>query len=101
MAYLQTLETVKFIQLEKYNNAKSDHEREQIELNPKTVFHNAVENCKPILILQNVKRGGVIYQVGNNINLVHRSEIARNFCEVWKGLTHDGFVCEGADSLPR
>ncbi|RWS08546.1 28S ribosomal protein S7-like protein [Dinothrombium tinctorium] len=54
---------VKRIQLKKYRQAKSDEERAAIELNPLTVFEKAIENCKPLMITQKIKRGGATYQV--------------------------------------
>ena len=54
---------VKQIQLAKYNKATTDAERAEIELNPITIFHKALENCKPILQLTPIKRGGSTYQV--------------------------------------
>ena len=59
----QTFEKIKCIQLERWHSTKSDIERETIEVNPTAIFHQAMENCTPLLILQKVKRGGVIYQV--------------------------------------
>jgi len=32
-------------------------------LNPRKIFYDAVENCKPLLQLTPIKRGGVTYQV--------------------------------------
>ena len=61
----QTFESIKLVQLEKYNRAKTDEARQKVELDPSIIFHKAVENCKPILMTQKVKRGGVIYQVSN------------------------------------
>lgn len=54
---------VKQIQLSKYYNAATDEERSAIELNPVTILHQALENCKPILQLTPIKRGGSTYQV--------------------------------------
>ena len=62
-SYLQTLANIKYQQLESYHKAKTLVEKESIELDPKVVLHQAVDNCRPLLITQNVKRGGVIYQV--------------------------------------
>jgi len=62
---LKTLENVKLTQIEKFHKAKSDFERESIKLDPKKVMQQAVENCKPLLILKQVHRGGVVYQVCN------------------------------------
>ena len=67
--FLQTFENIKLIQLEKYHKASTEEERADVELNPKVIFHQAIENCKPILITQNVRRGGVIYQVSGNVEL--------------------------------
>ena len=51
------------MQIGKFHRAKSDFERETIELDPVKVMYQAVENCKPLLILKRIHRGGVIYQV--------------------------------------
>ncbi|KAJ6648172.1 28S ribosomal protein S7, mitochondrial [Pseudolycoriella hygida] len=53
---------IKRIQLERYNLAEPG-ERENIELNPVAILHKAIENCRPVLILTPVKRGGGKYQV--------------------------------------
>ncbi|KAG4074934.1 hypothetical protein HA402_009359 [Bradysia odoriphaga] len=58
----KSFENIKRIQLERYNLAEPN-ERESIELNPVAVLHKAVENCRPILTLTPVKRGGSKYQV--------------------------------------
>lgn len=58
----KSLENIKRIQLERYNLAEPE-EREKIELNPVAILHKAIENCRPILILTPVKRGGSKYQV--------------------------------------
>lgn len=57
-----TFETIKRIQLEKFHKA-SEEDKSAIELNPKIIFHKAIANCKPILALTPIKRGGVTYQV--------------------------------------
>jgi len=59
----RTMANIKLIQLEKYHKAKTDFERESIEIDPRKIFHQALENCKPLLVLQSVHRGGVVYQV--------------------------------------
>lgn len=56
-------ENIKRIQLERYNLASSDEEKAKIETNPMKILHKAVENCRPILSLTPIKRGGVKYQV--------------------------------------
>lgn len=58
----KAFENIKRIQLERYNLADPE-ERDKIELNPVVVLRNAIENCRPILILTPVKRGGSKYQV--------------------------------------
>jgi small subunit ribosomal protein S7 len=59
------LETVKRIQVQKYNKETDPEAKSKIELNPLKVFYAAVENCKPVLQLTPVKRGGATYQVFN------------------------------------
>lgn len=56
-------ENIKRIQLEKYNKAATDEERSKIETNPVQVLHDAIENCRPMLNVTPIKRGGVRYQV--------------------------------------
>ncbi|XP_018417060.1 PREDICTED: 28S ribosomal protein S7, mitochondrial [Nanorana parkeri] len=58
----KTLEKIKRTQLEKYYSASPD-ERESIECNPYTVFHQAINNCQPIIGLTSVLKGGKSYQV--------------------------------------
>lgn len=59
----QTFESIKRLQLEKYHKSSSEDEKAEIELNPRKIFYNAIQNCKPILHLTPIKRGGVKYQV--------------------------------------
>ncbi|XP_018323968.1 28S ribosomal protein S7, mitochondrial isoform X2 [Agrilus planipennis] len=59
----KSFENIKRIQLEKYHKAKTEAEKQAIEINPKNIFHQAVNNCKPLLYLTPIKRGGVKYQV--------------------------------------
>ncbi|RZC33713.1 28S ribosomal protein S7, mitochondrial, partial [Asbolus verrucosus] len=59
----RAFENIKRIQLEKYHKCASEEDKQKIELNPRVIFHQAVENCKPILNLTPIKRGGVRYQV--------------------------------------
>ncbi|KAJ8251661.1 hypothetical protein GJAV_G00223760 [Gymnothorax javanicus] len=58
----QTLERIKRIQVEKYHKAP-DAQKPEIECNPYAIFHQALENCKPVVGLTNVQRGGKTYQV--------------------------------------
>lgn len=59
----KTLETIKRMQLEKYHKCENEEEKKTIELNPRAIVHQAMENCKPVLELISIKRGGVKYQV--------------------------------------
>ncbi|XP_072394589.1 small ribosomal subunit protein uS7m isoform X1 [Diabrotica undecimpunctata] len=59
----QCFENIKRLQLEKYHKCQSEEEKSLINLDPKDIFHKAVENCKPLLQLMSIKRGGVRYQV--------------------------------------
>ncbi|CAI9722558.1 Hypothetical predicted protein [Octopus vulgaris] len=58
----EMLESIKISQLEKYHKA-SDEVKTEIVLNPVTIFHEALENCKPVLYLMKVYKGGVRYNV--------------------------------------
>ncbi|KAL4712261.1 hypothetical protein ACJJTC_004023 [Scirpophaga incertulas] len=59
----KAFENIKRIQIERYHLAKTPDEKNKIELNPKIILHKAIENCKPLLQLSPVKRGGITYQV--------------------------------------
>ncbi|EZA57473.1 28S ribosomal protein S7, mitochondrial [Ooceraea biroi] len=59
----KTFENVKRMQIEQYHKAKTDEEKASIELNPFTIFHQAVDNCTPVLYLIPCKKGGITYQV--------------------------------------
>ncbi|KAG7504818.1 28S ribosomal protein S7, mitochondrial [Solea senegalensis] len=58
----QTLESIKRIQVEKYHKAP-EVKKEEIECNPYTIFHQALENCKPVVGLASIQKGGKYYQV--------------------------------------
>ncbi|XP_073704451.1 small ribosomal subunit protein uS7m [Garra rufa] len=58
----QTLESIKRRQVEKYHKSPAA-KKEEIECNPYTIFHQALENCKPIIGLANIQKGGKSYQV--------------------------------------
>lgn len=55
-------EKIKRIQLERYHMA-DEEEKKMIELNPRELFRQAVENCRPVLKLIPIKRGGTKYDV--------------------------------------
>jgi small subunit ribosomal protein S7 len=54
---------MKRIQVKKYHKEQDPVEKAKIEVDPLKIFHAAVENCKPLLQLTAVKRGGATYQV--------------------------------------
>lgn len=58
-----TMYEIKKIQLNKYNQAKTDEDRNAIELDPVVIMKTAIENCRPVLIAKPMKRGGATYQV--------------------------------------
>ncbi|XP_062872884.1 small ribosomal subunit protein uS7m [Trichomycterus rosablanca] len=58
----QTLEMIKRKQVEKYHRAPAT-DREAMECNPYAIFHQALENCKPIIGLASIQKGGKFYQV--------------------------------------
>ncbi|XP_033095299.1 28S ribosomal protein S7, mitochondrial-like [Anneissia japonica] len=53
---------IKRIQYGKFLKA-SEENKSSIELNPAVIFHQAIENSKPVIGLTSVKRGGKSYQV--------------------------------------
>ncbi|KAJ8957448.1 hypothetical protein NQ318_004928 [Aromia moschata] len=55
----QAFENIKRLQLEKYHKCDVEEDKNKIELNPKLVFHRAIQNCKPVMQLTPIKRGGV------------------------------------------
>ncbi|XP_065089257.1 small ribosomal subunit protein uS7m [Ochlerotatus camptorhynchus] len=56
-------ENIKRLQLERYHLAESEEEKAKIELSPRALLRQAVENSRPLLQLTPIKRGGVRYQV--------------------------------------
>ena len=63
LCFVKTFENIKHIQVERYNKATTAEEKAKIECNPLTIFHQAVENCKPVLATTKIVKGGVTYQV--------------------------------------
>ncbi|XP_060921439.1 small ribosomal subunit protein uS7m [Labrus mixtus] len=57
-----TLEQIKRKQVEKYNKAPAG-KKDEIECNPYVIFHQALNNCKPIVGLASIQKGGKYYQV--------------------------------------
>lgn len=50
--------------MEKYHKAP-EGKKEEIECNPYAIFHQAMENCKPVVGLANIQKGGKYYQVSD------------------------------------
>ncbi|XP_013143116.1 PREDICTED: 28S ribosomal protein S7, mitochondrial isoform X1 [Papilio polytes] len=59
----KAFENIKRIQIERYHLAKTPEGKSKIILGPKDVLHKAIDNCKPLLQLTPIKRGGITYQV--------------------------------------
>ncbi|GFY73119.1 28S ribosomal protein S7, mitochondrial [Trichonephila inaurata madagascariensis] len=57
-----TFTRIKQIQLTKYHAASAE-EKTSIELDPKKILIQAIENCKPVLSVTPIKKGGITYQV--------------------------------------
>ncbi|XP_061556727.1 small ribosomal subunit protein uS7m isoform X2 [Phycodurus eques] len=64
----ETLEHIKRKQVEKYHKAP-EGKREEIECNPYTVFHTALDNCKPVVGLASIQKGGKFYQTTDGASL--------------------------------
>lgn len=60
--FAQGFEKIKRIQVERYNLA-DEEEKKSIILDPRVLFEQAIENCRPVLELIKVKRGGTNYDV--------------------------------------
>lgn len=48
--------------MEKWNKAEAT-KREGIETNPLKIFLTAIENCKPVVLMTQVRKAGILYQV--------------------------------------
>lgn len=59
----KTMYKIKLKQVEKLNKATTEQEKAKIETDPVKIMLKAFDNCKPILKLTPVKKGGITYQV--------------------------------------
>ncbi|VVC33947.1 Ribosomal protein S7 domain [Cinara cedri] len=59
----KTFEQIKKIQLAKYNKETDPEKKSSIIVDPVVILKKAITNCKPLLKLTPVKRGGSYYQV--------------------------------------
>ena len=78
---IKTLEAIKRKQFKKYHEAK-DEDKKGIELNPYTIFHQALKNCEPVIGISRVIKAGKIYQVSHKKDLRMRLEMGMNVCLV-------------------
>jgi len=58
------MENIKKKQVEKYHKTAVG-KKEEIECNPYAIFHQALENCKPVVGLASIQKGGKYYQVSH------------------------------------
>lgn len=61
--------SIKRMQIELYNKAETQEEKDEIELDPISVLHKAVENSSPALETVKMRRGGVKYDVNKKISI--------------------------------
>ncbi|XP_051851075.1 28S ribosomal protein S7, mitochondrial [Antechinus flavipes] len=71
----ETLELLKRKQFQKYHEAPVE-QRESIECNPYTIFHQALHNCQPVLGLVSILKSGRFYQVPAPLTDKRRSFLA-------------------------
>lgn len=62
------LEKIKRHQMQRYHLAKTDEQRNNVELNSRIILHRAIENCRPMMMCQSIKRGGTNYRVPVPLN---------------------------------
>ncbi|KAG8129064.1 putative 28S ribosomal protein [Naja naja] len=72
---IKTLEAIKRKQLAKYHEADEEM-KEKIECNPYKIFHQAIENCQPVIGLVGIIRGGKKYQVPTPLKISRRRFLA-------------------------
>ncbi|XP_065220325.1 small ribosomal subunit protein uS7m [Planococcus citri] len=59
----RAFEKIKMIQLERFHKAKTPEEKAQIITDPLRLLKMAIKNCRPLLKLNPIRRGGSTYQV--------------------------------------
>ena len=62
-AVYDALEIIKRRQYRQWIKAVTEDEKKKIELNPFSIANTAIRNCRPLMKLQGVTRGGTTYQV--------------------------------------
>ncbi|KAI4501537.1 hypothetical protein M0802_003414 [Mischocyttarus mexicanus] len=73
-----TFENIKLIQIKRYHKANPS-EKETIEVDPKVIFHKAIENVTPILELRRHTKGGINYKVPVAISESRAKFLAMNW----------------------
>lgn len=58
---------IKKDRIAKYKAAKTDEERESIEMDPIKITKKAIENMTPVVMTRKIKRGGATFQVPHPI----------------------------------
>ncbi|TSX99879.1 28S ribosomal protein S7, mitochondrial [Bagarius yarrelli] len=74
----QTLEMIKRKQVEKFHRAPTT-EKKTVECDPYVIFNQAIENCKPIIGLVSIQKGGRNYQVPVPLTDKRRRFLAMNW----------------------
>lgn len=59
----KTLTRIKTIQVSLYNKTTDEEEKKKIILDPVRIVKQAIQNCRPLLKLTPVRRGGATFQV--------------------------------------
>lgn len=72
----KTFIRIKQIQIKKYHLAKTEEAKNSIDLDPVSILHKAIKNVKPILALEPIKRGAIIYQVPVPIKEIRSTQLA-------------------------
>ncbi|XP_043464904.1 28S ribosomal protein S7, mitochondrial [Leptopilina heterotoma] len=71
--------SMKRIQIERFHKAETQEEKDEIELDPITILHKAVENASPALETVKLRRGGVKYDVPHPLSAKRSEFLAMNW----------------------
>ncbi|XP_048763720.2 30S ribosomal protein S7-like [Ostrea edulis] len=56
-------EQIKMKQISEYHKANTEVEKAMIVTDPLKILHGAVENCRPLLVLKSIRKGGAGYRI--------------------------------------